>query len=121
MRRDRLIIATGICLALIVYATLTKLVGRPALAGRHEAYWIVVVERVSAYGLLGFLLAFLLPGRLTPACCLVVSVAIVLELMQALRPDRDPALFDVLQKAAGGIAGVMLAQTVLASLPRSPS
>lgn len=121
MLRNRLLFATTVCLALIIYATLIRLAGRPALLGHSEAYWIVVIERFSAYGLLGFLLAFLLPGRLTLACLLVTGVAVLLELLQALTPDRDPALFDVVQKAAGGSFGVLLAQTILAFLPRPPS
>jgi hypothetical protein len=121
MRRNPIIIATALCLALITYATLTRLAGRPALIGHSEAYWVVVIERFSAYGLLGFLLAFLLPGRLTLTCLLVTGVALLLELLQALTPDRDPGLFDVLQKAAGGCFGVLLAQTILVFLPRPPS
>ncbi|MCP3472178.1 VanZ family protein [Bradyrhizobium sp. CCGUVB1N3] len=121
MTRNKLIAATGICLALIIYATLAALTGRPVLIGHAEAYWVVVIERFSAYGLLGFLLAFLLPGRFTQACLLVVGVAVSLELLQALRPDRDAAFFDVIQKAAGGIVGVSIAQTVLAFLPRPRS
>ncbi|OAF15629.1 antibiotic resistance protein VanZ [Bradyrhizobium centrolobii] len=121
MRRNHLIAAIAICLALIVYATLAKLAGRPALAGHAEAYWVVVIERFSAYGLLGFLLAFLLPGRVTLACTLVLAVAVGLEVMQALTPDRDAQIVDVFQKAAGGTVGVILAQTILAFLPRPPS
>lgn len=90
MLRNPLIAATTLCLALIIYATLAKLTGRPVLVGHAEAYWIVVVERFSAYGLLGFLLSFLLPGRFGVACGFVVSVAIGLEVLQALTPDRDP-------------------------------
>jgi VanZ family protein len=119
MRRKQLIAATAICLALIVYATLTKLAGRPVLAGHHEAYWIVVIERFSAFGLLGFLLSFLLPGRLLVAGALVVGVAILLELFQMLVPNREPALFDVVQKASGGVTGVLIAQAVLAFLPHA--
>jgi hypothetical protein len=52
MRRNCLIVPTAICLALIIYATLTKLAGRPALMGLGEAYWIVDIERFSAYGVL---------------------------------------------------------------------
>jgi VanZ family protein len=121
MRQKKLIAATAICLALIVYATLTKLSGRPALVGHHEAYWIVVVERFCAYGVLGLLLAFLLPGRFTAASSLVVGVAVLLELLQTLIPSRDPALFDVVQKAAGGISGVFLAQAILVFVPRPPN
>ena len=121
MLRKPFIAAAGVCLALITYATLAKLAGRPVLIGHSEAYWVVVMERFSAYCLLGFLFSFLLPGRFGLACALVVSVAIGLELLQALTPDRDPALIDVLQKAAGGTVGVLLAQTILAFLPRPPS
>ncbi|MBR1133834.1 VanZ family protein [Bradyrhizobium iriomotense] len=121
MRRNHLIAAAGICLAFIVYATLAKLAGRPALVGHAEAYWVVVIERFSAYGLLGFLLSFLLPGRVKLACAFVIAVAAGLEVLQAVTPDRDPGFLDVLQKAAGGTVGVLLAQTILAFLPRSPS
>jgi hypothetical protein len=41
------------------------------------------------------------------------------ELLQAITPDRDAALFDVCQKVAGGLTGVIIAQAVLAFLPRS--
>ena len=121
MRRNHLMAASAICLALIAYATLARLAGRPALMGHHEAYWVVVIERFSAYGLLGFLFSFLLPGRFIWACALVVAVATGLEVLQALTPDRDPGVLDVLQKAAGGTVGVILAQTILAFLPRPPS
>ncbi|MDA9509360.1 antibiotic resistance protein VanZ [Bradyrhizobium sp. CCBAU 11386] len=121
MYRNHLIAAAGICLALIIYATLARLAGRPVLVGHHEAYWVVVIERFSAYGLLGFLLSFLLPGRFGLACGLVVAVAVGLEVLQGLTPDRDPSLLDVLQKGAGGTVGVLLAQTILAFLPRPPS
>jgi len=113
--------ASAICLALIAYATLARLAGRPALMGHAEAYWVIVIERFSAYGLLGFLLSFLLPGRFVLACSLVVAVAMGLEALQALTLDRDPGLLDILQKAAGGTVGVILAQTILAFLPRPPS
>jgi VanZ family protein len=121
MRQKHLIAAAAICLALIAYATLTRLAGRPALMGHHEAYWVVVIERFSAYGLLGLLFSLLLPGRFFSACALVVAVATALEILQAMTPDRDPGLLDVLQKVAGGTVGVILAQTILAFLPRPPS
>ncbi len=41
--------------------------------------------------LLGFLMSFLLPGRLALACSLVIAVAMGLEVMQSFIPDRDPA------------------------------
>jgi hypothetical protein len=121
MRRNHFIAAAGICLALVIYATLVRLAGRPVLVGHAEAYWVIVIERFSVYGLLGFLLSFLLPGRITVACGLVIAVATGLEFAQTLIPDYNFAFMDVLQKAAGGIVGVLLAQTILAFLPRPPA
>ncbi|MFT4115657.1 VanZ family protein [Bradyrhizobium sp.] len=121
MQRSHLIAATAICLGLIVYATLVKMSGRPALVGHSEAYWIIVLERFSAYGLLGFLLSFLLPGRIALACTLVMAVAIGLEALQTFTLDRDARLIDALQKSAGGVVGVILAQAILIFLPRPPS
>ena len=121
MNPNRLIAAMGICLALIVYATLARLAGRPALLGHAETYWVVVVERFSAYGLLGFLLSFLLPGRFTLSCALATSVSVLLELLQALTPDHEPAFFDLSQKVVGSIIGVTLAQAILIFLPRPPA
>ena len=120
LMRKLLLLAATICLALIVYATLTKIAGKPTLMS-HRAYWVVAIERFGAYGLLGCLLSFLLSGRFAVSIVLVVGVAIVLEAAQALIPSRDPSMVDVIQKSAGGITGVLLAQIVLMFLPRRPS
>jgi hypothetical protein len=120
MRHNHLLAATGLSFALIAYATLARLAGRSVLAGHADAYWVVIIERFSVYGLLGFLLSFLLPGRIVPACSLVITVMIGLELAQALISAQNPALIDMLPKAAGGLFGVLLAQTILAFLPRPP-
>ncbi|WP_375314818.1 VanZ family protein [Bradyrhizobium sp. A5] len=121
MNPNRLIAAMGICLALIVYATLARLAGRPALFGHAETYWIVAIERFSAYGLLGFLLSFLLPGRFTLSCFLAISVSVALGILQSLTPDHETTIFEVCQKVVGGIIGAALAQAVLIFLPRLPS
>lgn len=121
MRRNHFIAAGGICLALVIYATLVRLAGKPVLVGHAEAYWIIVIERFSVYALLGFLLSFLLPGRFAVASSLVTAVAIGLECAQTLIPDYHFGFLDVLQKATGGVVGVILAQTILAFLPRPPA
>jgi hypothetical protein len=118
MRQKQLIVATAVCLALIVYATLTSLAGRPVLVGHSEAFWIVVIERISAFAVLGSMISFLLPGRAVLTCALVASAAITLELFQFLIPSRDPGFFDALQKIAGGITGAAIAQAVMMFLPR---
>ncbi|MGY4343449.1 VanZ family protein [Bradyrhizobium sp. LM2.9] len=107
MRRNHLFAAASICLALIVYATLARLAGRPALMGHHEAYWVVVIERFSAYGLLGFLLSFLLPGRFALACSLVITVAMGLELLQAFtHPTGIPASLTCCKKRQEAPSGL---------------
>lgn len=121
MRRNHLMAAVGLCLALVAYAALARLVGRPVVVGHADAYWVIIIERFSIYGLLGFLLSFLLPGRIAAACSLVIVVAVGLELPQMLIPDHAFAPMNVLQKAAGGIVGVFLAQTILTFLPRPPT
>jgi VanZ family protein len=110
MHRIHVIAATFTCLLLIVYATLTSLSGRPVLLGPNEAPWIVVIERFVAYLVFGFLLSWLFPSRTILACATVVSTAILLELLQGLRPDRDPAVLDALEKAAGGIVGIFISR-----------
>jgi VanZ family protein len=121
MRHNKLITATVVCVALTTYAALILLSGRPALGGHHADHWIFLVERFCAYGVLGLLLAFLLPGRFVVACFFVVCVAALLEVLQTLIPTRDPALFSLVQKVAGGISGVFLAQAILIFVPRPPS
>jgi len=121
MRRNHLIAAAGICLALIVYATLLRLAGRPVLVGHADVYWVIVIERFSVYGLLGFFLSFLLPGRIAVTCSLLIAVAIGLEFAQTLIPDYNFAFLNVFQRAAGGTVGILLAQTILAFLPRPPA
>ena len=110
MHRTHVVALTVTCFLLIAYATLTSLSGRPVLLGPNEPSWIVVIERFVAYLIFGFLLGQILSGRALVACTIVVSMAILLELLQGLRPDRDPAILDVLEKAAGGIVGVFISR-----------
>jgi hypothetical protein len=78
--------------------------------GRHEGLRIVIFERFVAYPVLGFLLSWLLPGSIILTSAIVAGIAISLELLQGLRPDRDPAQLDALEKAAGGIVGVFVSR-----------
>ncbi|WGR97245.1 VanZ family protein [Bradyrhizobium sp. ISRA443] len=101
-----MIAVTVACLLLIGYATLTSHSGRPVLLGRHESLGVVIFERFAAYLVLGFLLSWLFPGRMILTCAIVAGIAISLELLQDCG-DRDPAALDALQKATGGIVGVL--------------
>ncbi len=110
MRQSYIIAVTTGCVLLIVYATLTSHSGRPVLLSLHESLWVVIFERFAAYLVLGFLLSRLFPGHMIRTCAIVVAIAISLELLQALQPDRDPAATDALQKATGGIVGVLISR-----------
>ncbi len=68
MRRNHIIAAAGICLAPDHLCHACQARGQARAHGPCEAYWVVVIERFSAYGLLGFLLSFLLPGGSSLAC-----------------------------------------------------
>ena len=120
MPQNRLMAATGMCLVLIANATLIRLTGRAALLGHAEADWLSVIERLSAYGILGFSLSFVLPGLFSLCCALAASVPILLELLLKLIAGRALPFFDLFHKIAGGIIGITLAQAVLAFLPRPP-
>lgn len=41
-------------------------------------------------------------------CALVFGSAVILELLQIFVPDRDARVLDVMEKSAGGAAGIMV-------------
>lgn len=106
--------AAIVCLGLIVYATLVPMAGRPVFISHREPLLVAAIERLCAYGLLGILVALVLPERPLTACLLVVGAAFLLEFLQHLQPDRDPYLPHALQKAIGGLAGVLLMRIIVA-------
>jgi len=114
MNRKIAFVAAAACLGLIVYATLSPMAGRPVFVSHREPLLIAAIERLCAYGLLGVLVALVLPDRLRLACVLVVGAAFLLEFLQVLQPDRDPYLPHALQKAIGGLAGVLLMRIIIA-------
>lgn len=113
MNRKVALMAAIACLGLIVYATLVPMAGRPVFISLREPLLVAAAERLCAYGLLGGLVALVLPDRRLMACLLVVGAAFLLEFLQTLQPDRDPYLPHALQKAIGGLAGVLLMQTIM--------
>ncbi|MBR0797181.1 VanZ family protein [Bradyrhizobium jicamae] len=117
MSRRLFTIAALGCLAFIAYATLSSLAERPVLS-LHETAAVVFVERFGAFALLGCLVCLSEGGRITRPCAIVLGVAILLEMLQVFRVDRDPGLFDVVEKAAGGITGILIARGILAFAPR---
>lgn len=106
------LVAALVCLAFVVYVTVAKQAARPHFVGLDEPYIVVAIERVCAYCALGFLLALAIQGRTLLLLSIILAAAILPEMLQALQPDRDPSVFDALQKVAGGIMGFGLGRFV---------
>ncbi len=96
----------GLALALIVFSTLSPLHLRPR-TGHPD------LERFAAFFLAGGCFAWADPPRWRGMLIAVVAIAAGLEAAQLFVPGRDAHVHDAVIKAAGGVAGVLLA--VLAS------
>jgi VanZ family protein len=105
--------AAWLVLVFIVYATLSPLSERPSLTAT-ETSLSVVIERFGGYGLLGLLFGLAYARRLTLVVSIVLGNAIGLELLQLFIADRDARLIDVVEKLAGGIAGIGASQVLYA-------
>ena len=93
-------------LAFIAFATLSPLGSRPEIGDAN-------LERFAAFALTGLLMAFAYPRHLSSVAIFVVGVAIVLEGLQLVTPDRHARFADTVVKAAGGTTGVVVAFIVL--------
>jgi len=71
--------------------TLSSPAARPALISADESNLIVFVERFGACAVLGSLLYLAMPRRIGFA--LTSTIAVMLDALQILRADRDPALW----------------------------
>ena len=54
------------------------------------------------------------PRNIALGCLIVFGSAVILELLQLFIPDRDARIIDVLEKLAGGAAGILVTRTFLA-------
>ena len=94
-------------LTFITFATLSPYSVRPELT-ETEPNFIVLIERVGAFGMLGLIFLVSYPERLRTVCLIVFGGAVALELGQAILPDRHAGFTDVLEKIVGGGAGILL-------------
>lgn len=104
-------------LAFVTFATLSPYSLRPELT-QTEPRFIVTIEHVGAFGLLGLLFAVSYPERLREVWFIVLGSAVALELAQALAPDRHARLVDALEKIVGGGAGILLGIALLSIMTR---
>jgi VanZ family protein len=109
MLHKMIAVAAWACLVFITYATLSSIEARPELiaAGFYKAF-LTVVERFGAYAVLGLLFCLAYPRHINFVCALVFGSAVILELLQIYIPDRDARVIDVIEKLAGGTAGILL-------------
>jgi VanZ family protein len=70
-------------------------------------------EHIIAFAILGALFGLAYPRRIVLVCCIVLGGAALLEMLQTLTPDRHGTLIDMMEKMAGGAAGIFLSQAIL--------
>lgn len=69
-------------------------------------------EHIIAFAILGALFGFAYPRCIVLVCCVVLGGAALLEMLQTLTPDRHGTLIDMMEKMAGGAAGIFLSRAV---------
>jgi VanZ family protein len=90
-------------LGFIVFATLSPLADRPSVAGPH-------LEHFAAFAVMGLAFGLAYPNRILFVVALVVGMALGLEALQLLTPDRHARAADAFVKALGGISGISMGQ-----------
>jgi VanZ family protein len=109
-------IAAWATLTFIIFATLSPAHLRPELTATEPAF-VVALEHIGAFAVLGLLFASGYPRRYGLVCVIVLGSAILLECLQILVPDRDARVVDALEKIAGGGAGMFAGQWLVSCLP----
>jgi VanZ family protein len=98
MFRKIIAVAAWAVLFYICFVTLSPIALRPTTG--H-----VGPERFLAYGLLGALFVMAYPRRFVGVASFIIFIAVGLEAMQHLTPDRHGHVADAVQKATGGFVG----------------
>ena len=115
MAHKLVVFATWAAFGLICLVTLSPMGLRPETGS-------VGLEHFLAYALLGALFIISYPHQYVRLAIFVVAVALGLEALQQLTPDRHARLTDALLKAAGGLSGcaaTRLVQMVVQTRPKN--
>lgn len=104
MLRRLLVMVAWCALAYIAYVTLSPVELRPETSPRSGVF-----DRFVAYGLLGALFVAAYPRDFVRVMTFVIAVAVSLELLQNLTPDRHARALDFVEKVLGALAGGSLA------------
>jgi VanZ family protein len=94
-------------LAFIVYATISPIQDRPTLPTSTS------LEHLAAFAVLGALFSLAYPRQVALVCLIVLSSAVLLELLQLLTPDRHGRVPDAIEKMAGGVVGIVVGRAIL--------
>ena len=92
-----------------IYYKLSPILMRP------EVKTYAHFEHIIAFAVVGALFSFAYPRRTILVCGIIFGGAALLEILQTLTPDRHGTLIDVLEKMAGGTAGIVVARGILQS------
>jgi VanZ family protein len=95
-----------------IYYKLSPILMRP------EVKTYAHFEHIIAFAVVGALFSFAYPRRTILVCGIIFGGAALLEILQTLTPDRHGTLIDVLEKMAGGTAGIVVARGILQSRSR---
>lgn len=104
-------IAAWICLALIVFVTISPIGLRP-----HDLL-PVDLDRALAFCIMAGLFTLAYPRQWLSILALTVLGAMLIETLQTLSSTRHAHLADAMVKAVGAIAGVLLAKFLMQFLP----
>lgn len=101
-------------LVFICVVSLSPIGLRPGAATEGSA----ISQRFLAYLALGLLFVSAYPSRFIRSLLFVVAIALGLEAVQQLTPDRHGRLVDAVEKIAGGVAGCCVARGANALIDR---
>lgn len=104
-------IAAWICLALVVFVTMSPIGLRP-----HDVL-PVEFDRALAFCIMSGLFTLAYPRRWLSILVMTVLGAMLIEALQTLTSTRHAQLADALVKAGGAVAGVLLARSIMQFLP----
>jgi hypothetical protein len=102
-----IVVAAWASLCFIAYATFSPIQNRPTLPTSSG------FEHLAAFAVLGALFCLAYPRQLILVCLIVFGSAVVLEILQFVTPDRHGRIQDAFEKVSGGVAGIVVARTIL--------
>lgn len=104
MVRNIIVVVAWLVLGIICYVTLSPLGFRP------QSGFSAGIERFIAFTFLGALFVAAYPRHFVRLASFIAIVALGLEVLQHLTPDRHGQAMDLAEKVAGGLVGCSFAR-----------